>query len=55
MVITGIAKLRIGQVLAPELRLKVTRSEIRGILWRTLCAHPRPKAWERLFPGSFEV
>lgn len=44
-----IDKLRAGQVLAPELRLKVTRSEIRGIVWRTLYAHPLPKAWDRLF------
>jgi len=47
-----IDRLRAGQVLAPELRLKVTRAEIRGILWRTLLAHPRPRAWQRLFPGQ---
>lgn len=46
-----IEKLRSGNVLAPELRIKISRAEIRSIVWRTVWTHPRPLAWQRQFPG----
>jgi hypothetical protein len=46
-----IEKLRSGNVLAPELRIKISRAEIRSIVWQTVWTHPRPAAWQRLFPG----
>lgn len=43
-----LAKLRTGRVLDPAIRLKVTRREVRGILWSTLWRLPRPRAWANL-------
>ncbi|HKS36382.1 MAG TPA: phytoene/squalene synthase family protein [Verrucomicrobiae bacterium] len=50
-----IDKLRDGNVLAPELRVKVSRAEVRGIILRTLLFHPWPAAWNRLFPQPVEA
>ncbi len=43
-------KLRAGNVLAPELHVKIKRSEVRKIIFRTVLCHPWPWAWARLFP-----
>ncbi len=41
-------KLRAGNVLAPELPIKINRSEVRSILLRTVLYYPWAPAWERL-------
>ena len=49
-------KLRASNLLAPELPIKISRSEVRRILVRTLFYYPWPSAWRRLFardhPGN---
>ena len=44
-----VEKLRAGNVLAPELHTKISRSEVRKILVRTVLYYPWASAWERLF------
>ena len=48
--IRTVDKLRANNVLAPELHVKVSRSEVRKIIVRTVLCHPWPWAWARLFP-----
>jgi farnesyl-diphosphate farnesyltransferase len=48
--IQTVEKLRAGNVLAPELHIKVTRPEVRKIVARTVLCHPWPAVWARLFP-----
>lgn len=43
--------LRAGKVLDPDHRLKVSRREIRRILWLTVLSYPWPTRWARLFPN----
>lgn len=38
-----------ANILNPEKRVKVTRSDIKNILWRTVVFYPWPARWERLF------
>jgi farnesyl-diphosphate farnesyltransferase len=40
--------LRRGNVLDPQERIKVTRSQVRRIILRSLLAYPSKRAWERL-------
>jgi len=42
-------KLRVGNVLAPELRIKVRRSEVYRIIAQTVFWYPSQNRWERLF------
>ena len=42
-------KLRAVNVLAPELHVKITRSQVRGIVMRTFLYYPWSKAWAGLF------
>ena len=44
-----LARLRQGHVLDPAQRLKVTRSEVRQVVFQTLWRYPRRRAWQRLF------
>ncbi|MCX8156952.1 MAG: squalene/phytoene synthase family protein [Verrucomicrobiae bacterium] len=53
--IKTLAKLQENAILNPDLRLKVTRKELRGILWRMLLCHPWPKHWQQLPVSSFFV
>jgi len=39
-------------VLDPRLTLKTTRSQVHGIIARTLLRYPWPKYWQQLFPAS---
>ena len=48
-------KLRAGNVLAPELHVKVPRAEVRKILVRTILYYPWASAWGRLFGGRNDV
>jgi farnesyl-diphosphate farnesyltransferase len=44
-----VEKLRAANVLAPELRVKISRPEVRQIIIRTILYYPWASAWERLF------
>jgi len=51
-----ISCLRDGKVLDPLRRLKITRGQVRGIIWRSVLSHPFPGAWQKLFvPGGKAV
>jgi hypothetical protein len=43
-----IKRLRRAGVLAPNSRVKISRSEVRRIILRTLLRYPFPAAWRRL-------
>ena len=47
-----IALLRAGNVLDPQRRIKVTRPQVKRILWRSVLYYPFPKLWTRLFPAA---
>jgi len=49
-----IERVRDQNMLAPELRVKVSRAEVRRIIIRSVLCHPWPKAWARLFPQPLE-
>ncbi|WCJ59739.1 squalene/phytoene synthase family protein [Fontisphaera persica] len=51
--IKTLAMLRENAILNPELRLKVTRAELRGILWRMILCYPWPNKWKQLPDGPF--
>jgi farnesyl-diphosphate farnesyltransferase len=42
-------KLRIGPILDPAQRTKVTRVELRGIIFRSIAYYPFPRLWQRQF------
>ncbi|HTL18040.1 MAG TPA: phytoene/squalene synthase family protein [Patescibacteria group bacterium] len=44
-----LALLRNEAVLDPERRIKVSRSELKGLLWRSVLYYPWPRKWERLY------
>ena len=44
--------LRNGRILSPDHRIKLSRSEVKGILWRSVLYYPWPKRWNSLFQGS---
>jgi len=44
-----IEKLRASNVLAPELHIKISRADVRKIMFRTVVYYPWPGAWTRLF------
>lgn len=44
-----LARLRHGNVLDPSQRLKVTRAEVRRVVFQTLWRYPRRGAWQELF------
>lgn len=50
-----IDKLRAANVLAPELRVKVSRAQVRKIIVQTVFYHPWPAAWNRLFPQRLQA
>jgi farnesyl-diphosphate farnesyltransferase len=43
--------LRAGRVLLPQPRIKVTRRQVRRLLWRSVILYPWPQAWENLVLG----
>jgi farnesyl-diphosphate farnesyltransferase len=45
-----LALLRAGKVLDPLQRLKVSRAQVRGIIWRSIVFYPWPSAWRSLYP-----
>ena len=44
-----LALLGTGRVLNPHQRIKVTRSQVKRIIWRTIVYYPWPTAWRQLF------
>jgi farnesyl-diphosphate farnesyltransferase len=46
-----ITRLRTGRVLDPDNRIKISRSEVRGILWQTVIRYPWAGMWRALLPG----
>jgi farnesyl-diphosphate farnesyltransferase len=40
--------LRAGNVLDPEQRMRISRTDIRNCLWRSVLYYPWPAAWEKL-------
>jgi farnesyl-diphosphate farnesyltransferase len=43
--------LRASNFLDPKQRIKISRRQVRSILWKSVVYYPWPKAWTRLFPG----
>jgi len=50
--IRTIEKLRTANILDPQLRVKTTRSEVRGIIARSVLRYPWSESWRRLFPQT---
>ena len=46
-------RLRGGNALDPEQRIKVSRQEVRRIVLRSVVLYPLPGAWERMVAGPF--
>lgn len=44
-----IARLERGNVLDAGRRIKITRAEVRALMWRTVWRYPWPAGWRRLF------
>lgn len=44
--------LRSGPVLNPEVRVKVSRAEVRGVVWRSVIRVPFPRAFQKLLRDS---
>lgn len=51
--IKTLVKLQHYAILNPDLRIKVTRQELRAILWRMVLCHPWPKKWKQLPDSPF--
>jgi farnesyl-diphosphate farnesyltransferase len=45
------ALLQTGRVLDPARKLKISRREVRRLMWQSLVRYPWDRAWRRLFPG----
>jgi farnesyl-diphosphate farnesyltransferase len=51
--IKTLVKLQNNPILQHELRIKITRDELRGIAGRVLIWYPWPKKWRRMPDGRF--
>lgn len=47
--------LRSGRILAPHRRIKVTRRQVRTLIWRSVLYYPWSAKWRGLFPGAGAV
>jgi hypothetical protein len=47
-----IARLRAENVLDPAHRIKISRAEFKGIIFRTVIRYPWPAAWKKLFTAQ---
>jgi farnesyl-diphosphate farnesyltransferase len=43
-----IKRLRVENVLDPQRRVKISRAEVRRLVWHSILCYPRPSAWKRL-------
>jgi farnesyl-diphosphate farnesyltransferase len=50
--IKTISRLRVGNVLDTQRRIKITHGEVRVILWRSVASYPFPGAWQKLYPPN---
>jgi farnesyl-diphosphate farnesyltransferase len=51
-----ISRLRDGNILDPQRRIKIARGEVRGVILRSVLCCPFPGAWQKLFvPGGKAV
>ena len=48
-------RLRAGNALDPERRIKVSRREVRQFMLRSVLLYPWPRAWERMVPAGKAV
>ena len=46
-----LAKLRLANVLDPRQRVKISRPEVKRLIFQSLLCYPWPAAWRRLFPS----
>jgi farnesyl-diphosphate farnesyltransferase len=46
--VATIARLRAANPLDPSQKVKITRREVRGIMWRSVVLYPFPRAWRKL-------
>ena len=44
-----LARLRASNPLDPGQRIKISRAEVKGVIWRSVLFYPWPPAWRRLF------
>src|SRR5262249_27850060 len=47
-----LALLRSNSILQPEKRIKISRQQVKRIIWRTILYYPLPTSWHRLFFSS---
>ena len=47
-----LTRLRRGNVLDPQQRIKITRAEVKALILRSVLFYPWPSAWKKLFPSS---
>jgi farnesyl-diphosphate farnesyltransferase len=47
-----IKRLRVENVLDPQRRVKITRAEVRRLIWRSVLSYPWPAAWKKLVPAT---
>jgi len=50
-----LARLRQANVLDSSQRVKISRPEVRGIIWKTVLRYPSRRAWERQFEAEAET
>jgi farnesyl-diphosphate farnesyltransferase len=46
-----LAKLRDGNILDPHKPIKISRLEVKNLLWRSILCYPFPAVWRGLFPA----
>jgi farnesyl-diphosphate farnesyltransferase len=47
-----IKRLRAESVLDPQHRVKISRAEVRRLIWRSVLSFPWPAAWKKLVPTT---
>lgn len=45
-------RLRLGNVLIPGSRIRISRPEIRALIFKSVLLYPRPAAWQRLYDAA---
>ncbi len=49
-----LGRLRTGNVLDPEQRIKVSRAEVKKVMLQSVICYPWPRAWRELFPRRIQ-
>jgi farnesyl-diphosphate farnesyltransferase len=50
-----IKRLRVQNVLDPRRRVKISRAEVRRLVWHSILCYPRPSAWKRLVKATIST